>query len=214
MTRHEYLHNLASPTPSLTLARWPKGHIVQGWQEHPELYHTVYQHFESPYRALCGHTGTDIQGSRLTPVHAAQEGTVQYIATDPDALGGICPFIASPELDDHGETVIISLSYAHLDSASVKLGEYVKKGQLIGYMGNTGVRTGTVQPYWQAPALDNTHLHWGGTEYIKTDGSFQVRHPGVTQGSLDVMAYLNGDLRPAVGFVDRMIAYLKSIKGR
>lgn len=214
MTRSEYLAELTNPTPSLVLKPWPIGNIVQGWAENPHLYASVYTDPANLHRELGGHHGTDIQGPRRTPVVAAQEGTVFHIATDRSAIGGISVWTSSPDLLNGKDKINIRLVYAHLDESAVKPGDYVKKGQLIGYMGNTGVQTGTVQPYWKAPALDNTHLHFGADEHIWRDAQWVIRHPGPAGGSFDVMAYLSGDLSYMRTFIQRITSYIERFKGR
>ena len=58
---------------------------------------------------------------------------------------------------DHGHELYTI--YAHLKSADVKVGDYVKQGQIIGKVGKTGRVTGA-------------HLHWGatlnGTRFLPT----------------------------------------------
>ncbi len=88
------------------------------------------------YRA---HHGIDYAGPIGTPIKAAYDGKVIFMGTK----GG------------YGKTIIIrhkggyKTLYAHLNKFNNKVrSSYVKKGQLIGYMGNTGKSTGP-------------HLHFG-----------------------------------------------------
>ncbi|HHZ13553.1 MAG: peptidoglycan DD-metalloendopeptidase family protein [Caldicoprobacterales bacterium] len=78
------------------------------------------------------HKGLDIANDRGTPIYAARSGTVCYSGYN----GGYGNLVRI----DHGSG--IETYYAHLSSRSVKKGQKVKKGQLIGYMGNTGNSTG------------------------------------------------------------------------
>lgn len=208
LTRAEYLAGLTNPTPSLILKSWPAGNIVQGWGENPALYATVYADAPNLHRELGGHTGTDIQGPKGTPIVAAQEGTVYEVKTDPSTLGGICLWISSPELLDGREMIMFRFAYGHFDRIAVSRGQRVTKGQLLGYMGNTGIQS-TVQPYWKAPALDNTHLHFGADEVIWRAGEWIIRYPGPSGGSFDVMAYLTGNTNFMRAFLDRITAYIK-----
>lgn len=90
----------------------------------------------SCYYGEGGHNGMDIAGAWGTPVVAAESGQVV------DANGS----------DDWGQSwgyyVLIyhngtySTRYAHLSSLAVGNGEYVSKGQVVGYEGSTGYSTG------------------------------------------------------------------------
>ncbi|MCG8339731.1 MAG: M23 family metallopeptidase [Cytophagales bacterium] len=79
------------------------------------------------------HYGLDFAAPRGTPVYATGDGVVKLVKTN---MGG------------HGNQVEINhgygytTKYAHLASFSVKVGQKVKRGQCIGYVGNTGVSTG------------------------------------------------------------------------
>lgn len=78
------------------------------------------------------HLGIDLAADIGTPVHATADGKVSSVETDPGL----------------GKTIIIShLSsyttvYGHLSLAKVVRGQPVKRGQLIGTVGNTGYTTG------------------------------------------------------------------------
>lgn len=86
------------------------------------------------------HSGIDIAAPRGTPVKAAADGMVKLAASLLSTGNTI--------IIDHGWYV--TSSYSHLDSIKVKVGELVKKGDIIGTVGSTGVSTGP-------------HLHWAVT---------------------------------------------------
>ena len=82
-----------------------------------------------------GHKGIDIAAPYGTPIYAAESGTITEAATGWNGGYGTCVRISH---DDGNITV-----YAHMSSiASVSYGDYVVKGQLIGYVGSTGDSTG------------------------------------------------------------------------
>lgn len=80
------------------------------------------------------HTGIDFASSLNTPVYATADGVVDFAK---DGWNG-----------GYGTLVKIDHSFgfktyfAHLKSFVVKRGDFVKKGQLIAYVGSTGVSTG------------------------------------------------------------------------
>ena len=73
--------------------------------------------------------GINIATEAGTPIHAAAAGTVTY---------------SGNELKDYGNLVLIKhedgyvTAYAHADKLIVSRGDYVTKGQVIGYAGRTG----------------------------------------------------------------------------
>lgn len=78
------------------------------------------------------HRGVDLAADIGTPVYAAADGAVSNVRRDV----GLGKLIQIDHL--HGyETV-----YAHLSKITVKRGQYVKRGDVIGAIGNTGYSTG------------------------------------------------------------------------
>ena len=84
-----------------------------------------------------GHDGLDIAASRGTPIHAAALGVVAFVGWNP--------------WDEHGRAFMVVLAhaggletlYGHiLPRRDVRVGQVVKKHELIGYMGSTGNSTG------------------------------------------------------------------------
>jgi len=84
------------------------------------------------------HSGVDLKASEGTPVISANSGIV--VLTCNHFFTGNSVYI------DHG-TGILTM-YFHLSKISVKQGEKITRGQVIGYVGSTGRSTGP-------------HLHWG-----------------------------------------------------
>ena len=116
-----------------------------------------YTTVTSGYGARWGttHTGIDISGGGCygSPIVAAESGTVilcQWYSTY-----GQCIIV------DHGGGY--STLYAHMSAYAVSTGDYVTKGQTIGYVGDTGNVTGP-------------HLH------------FEVRVNGATQNPLNYVS--------------------------
>jgi murein DD-endopeptidase MepM/ murein hydrolase activator NlpD len=73
--------------------------------------------------------GINIAASTGTPIHASASGTVTY---------------AGDELKNYGNLVLIrhaggyTTAYAHADRLLVSRGDFVARGQVIGYAGDTG----------------------------------------------------------------------------
>jgi len=79
------------------------------------------------------HWGIDYEASKDTKVYASAEGLVE----EADWNDGYGRYIRINHTNGY-ETV-----YAHLDSIKVHKGDIVKKGELIGLVGSTGMTTGT-----------------------------------------------------------------------
>lgn len=91
------------------------------------------------------HNGVDIDVPKNTPVKASAGGKV-IIAGNNFYYNGNFVLI------DHGFG--LTTVYLHFNKLNVKTGDYVKKGDVIGFVGMTGRATGP-------------HLHWGVKWYNK-----------------------------------------------
>ncbi|MBQ5319903.1 MAG: peptidoglycan DD-metalloendopeptidase family protein [Oscillospiraceae bacterium] len=82
-----------------------------------------------------GHKGIDIAAPYGTPIYATESGTITQAESGWNGGYGTCVKIKH----DNGEVAM----YAHMSSlAEISYGDYVVKGQLIGYVGSTGDSTG------------------------------------------------------------------------
>jgi murein DD-endopeptidase MepM/ murein hydrolase activator NlpD len=84
------------------------------------------------YRSIGHHSGIDIGSSIGTPVAAAADGVVVFVQYE----GGYGNLI---KIDHSGS---LQTYYAHLQAFSVKVGDTVKRGQMIGTVGMTGRTSG------------------------------------------------------------------------
>jgi murein DD-endopeptidase MepM/ murein hydrolase activator NlpD len=91
---------------------------------------TFYPHF---------HTGLDLVGPENAPVHAAADGVVLLANSSRDSQG---------HYTGYGNYVVIAhpdgfvTLYGHLNAFSVKEGDVVHQGQIVGQEGSTGMSTG------------------------------------------------------------------------
>ncbi len=127
--------DLLSDTPTLWPLKGTHGVITTrfGWTIHP-IYHQGYLH-----------TGIDIAwGGVGTPIRATANGEVSQVGYT----------------DDLGNYVMLkhkygfNTKYAHLLSVTVRKGSKVNRGDLIGYLGNTGLSTGPHLHYEVRLGLD------------------------------------------------------------
>ncbi len=91
-----------------------------GWRIHPV------------YKIWKFHSGIDLAASSGTPIYASRSGKVTVAKYDKSAGNYVTI--------NHGDG--FSTSYLHMTHDVVEVGEYVSAGQLIGYVGSTGVSTG------------------------------------------------------------------------
>ena len=84
------------------------------------------------YKVRKMHTGCDFSAPRGTPIYATGDGEVSLVRSE---YGGYGKQIEI----DHGYGYVTK--YAHLDEFKVKKGQKVKRGEVIGYVGNTGSST-------------------------------------------------------------------------
>jgi murein DD-endopeptidase MepM/ murein hydrolase activator NlpD len=85
------------------------------------------------YKTLRMHTGIDFSAPVGTPIYATGDGVVEHLKNKMTGYGKVM-------MINHGfgyESL-----YAHMSKIFVKPGEKVKRGQIIGYVGNTGRSTG------------------------------------------------------------------------
>ena len=80
------------------------------------------------------HGGTDIAASYGTAIWAADSGTV--VRSSDGWNGGWGNYV----MIDHGNGM--QTLYAHMSSRAVSVGQTVSRGQVIGYVGSTGMSTG------------------------------------------------------------------------
>ena len=73
--------------------------------------------------------GINILAAQGTPIYAAADGTVSYAGNEVRSYGNLM-------LLRHDSGYVTA--YAHADHFTVAKGEYVSKGQIIGYVGSTG----------------------------------------------------------------------------
>jgi hypothetical protein len=100
----------------------------------PAICHTISQEYGNPSdRYVSGyHTGIDIACAAGSPIYAAHDGTVS-VAGWKGAYGNTVEVQANSSL---------YTSYHHMSSISVRVGQVVSAGKILGHIGSTGQSTG------------------------------------------------------------------------
>lgn len=84
------------------------------------------------YKVKKMHTGIDFAASIGTPIYATADGTIEKVDVRFSGYGKMVEI-------DHGFGY--RTRYAHMHDFAVKKGQHVKRGDLIGYVGDTGLST-------------------------------------------------------------------------
>jgi len=123
------------PSNGSGILAWPvNGKITQGFGVSG---FSKYLYSKGVYKSP-SHNGIDLQASIGTPIVAANDGTVIAVGNQDK----YCYKAA------YGKFIVIrhdnylTTLYAHLSLQSVSVGDIVKRGEVIGYTGNTGYATG------------------------------------------------------------------------
>lgn len=148
--------------------------ITQFFGENP----SAYARF-----GLKGHNGIDFGCPEGTPICAVEDGIVEKSGSDPSGYGNYV------KLRHAGGLWTL---YGHFSSLVVGTSDVVKKGQLLGYSGNTGNSTGA-------------HLHFevrkAGEEKNGYNGAIdpmgQVTPYAIPAGQARVITNLNARLSPS-----------------
>lgn len=83
------------------------------------------------------HSGIDMAARQGTPIYATGDGTVTVAGRNPEGMSG------------YGVVVVINHGYgfqtlyAHMNNASVRKGQHVKRGEQIGTVGSSGMSSGS-----------------------------------------------------------------------
>ncbi|WP_456480153.1 peptidoglycan DD-metalloendopeptidase family protein [Nautilia sp.] len=122
-----------------------------GWRIHPILKKREF------------HPGVDLKGRGLIPIYATANGVVSGAGLNPYGYGYVVKISNVYGFDT---------LYAHLrKNIKVKAGDFVKKGQIIGYMGNTGLSTGQHLHYEirynDKPLNPVNFIYWNGKNFFK-----------------------------------------------
>ncbi|MBN2963897.1 peptidoglycan DD-metalloendopeptidase family protein [Sulfurospirillum sp. T05] len=136
----------------------PNGWVIEntgltgkfGWRTHPILKTREF------------HRGIDLRAPIGTPIVAPADGVVEFAGYHKESGFGYLVIVQH----NYG----FKTSYAHLEKTMVvKSGEFVRKGQLIGYTGNSGLSTGPHLHYevrFISRPLDPQHfLDWNSASF-------------------------------------------------
>lgn len=104
------------------------------------------------------HAGVDYAAPTGTPIYAVTDGVVSYAGRH----GGHGNYV---KLDHNGN---LATGYAHMSRIAVHSGERVRRGQVIGYVGSTGLSTGP-------------HLHYEVYRSGRTVNPLSVKFEQVSQ---------------------------------
>jgi hypothetical protein len=169
-----------------------------------------------------GHTGVDFGVPEGTAIYAADSGNIEFEGWA-TTLSASNPWWIAPAYA--GILVIINHNdgfmsvYGHLSSTTVDNGQFVEKGQLIGYSGTTGLSTGPhlhfeifgwpLQPYNGYYGRLNPNLYCGGFAKApelagnqRVVGQFGAKErTAATTASAEGRVFTHGDVLTFKGFV-------------
>jgi len=200
---------LVNPAKGAILARYPKGHIYQGFGENPALY---------AFLGINGHNGADLAMKEGTPI-LATAGVVCEVKDTPEGYGKHIRILTDP--DENGD--YLEVTYGHLRNIQVPIGLRVSDGRQVAEMSNTGFVISGSTAYWgNAPAGRGVHLHFGVRECsIKNTGWQTTYSTGKTayiknynngyKGSIDPMPFIDNWLKEQLSIAQKIYELLLKV---
>jgi len=114
--------------------------IHRKWSQRPSIWPTngrITSPFGNRFHPIVGqvmfHDGIDVANRVGTSVYATADGIVKFV--------GLKDYYGKMVMLNHAESGCETV-YAHLNQSLVTSGQFVRRGDLIGYMGNSGRSTG------------------------------------------------------------------------
>lgn len=141
---------LGNPVKDFKCSLYPQGDVTQWYGENVALYSKI-----CPAPNMCmtgGHNGIDIVRPWGTPLLAVDDGIVVDVKESTTGYGKHVRFISPDGFE---------FTYGHLSEIKVVLGQHLKKGDVVGLMGNTGFVVSGSTPFWKSNPYAGTHLHLG-----------------------------------------------------
>ncbi|PPB55737.1 M23 family metallopeptidase [Campylobacter hyointestinalis] len=148
---------LTSSQQQLMFSMIPNGEVIKsngisaefGWRSHPILNKKEF------------HQGVDLRADIGTPIYAPADGVIEFAGYNNSGFG----YLVIIEHNFGFKT-----RFAHMSRKDVvKEGDFVKKGDLIGYSGNTGLSTGPHLHYEirfiQRPLDPINFIKWNSKNY-------------------------------------------------
>ncbi len=171
--------------------------------------------FSVPYMGNYELDGTEYSGSHLavdiktpmgTPVYAIANGEVSKVAQLSTGFGNhiVIKHPDAPTLNNPNIKETIYSNYAHLSSINVSEGQIVKKGDLIGYSGSSGLSTtphlhfqidrDTVDwhPFWPFTSQEAANAGMSFTDAINKGLNQNIAIANTINPMVYVQKYLNG----------------------
>ena len=151
---------MIDPVKNMKWALYPLGDVTQWYGENEALYTKAFKVPYADYYKQAGgfvHSGIDIVRPHEEHIFTVCDGIVSKIVDDTDGYGNHI------EITSNHDGYNLEWVYGHLDRMFVTKGQFVKAGQFIGTMGNTGfvVSNSTGNGFWNANPYAGTHLHLG-----------------------------------------------------
>ena len=162
---------ILAPIKGFIKANAPHGSISQYFGENPALYNKCPEGgitINGVQTYLIGHNGIDIVAPWYTPIYSVSAGLVTDLKDDTTGYGRHVRVSSGiPEGGGYEWT------YGHLEKIVVGAVDKIEAGQLLGYMGNTGMvysaqnLNPTMNGLWKPNSNQyyGTHLHLGCRQY-------------------------------------------------
>lgn len=135
------------------------------------------------------HTGIDIKVPIGTPVRAIANGIVYKVGNQTTGFGKhvVVAHVGMPDPERSGQKTTLFSAYAHMNSTSVREGDEVKKGQVIGKSGDSGMATAPHLHFQvdksDAPFFPYWPFSWDDVQKAGLSSYFEAVKQGVGQSN-------------------------------